>query len=166
LFIFSGEEIKPSALSNDDDIKQSRTDSTPPTLISIPFITSDRSQQTTPFGMSLIDDESNVNDFTPTNNHHKRSVSEQRHSDNGSIKRSSSDEHTSVLPNDDEEESPHEIKSITTTALIKQSRQTPKIKYLDKTPTSSRSMIIKNGKSSSLKWSTSLNTCKYFLLFD
>ncbi len=162
---FSEEEIKPLSITIEDDVKQSRTDSTPPNLITLPnIITSERAQQTSPFDMSLVDDDTNINDTITNENNHQRSISQLINSVNSSLKRSSSDEHLSTLPIDDEEESPHEIKSILTT--LNKTQPIPKIKYTHKTPstTSSTPFITKNGKTSSLKWSASLNTCKEILI--
>ena len=159
---FSEEEIKPLSTTIEDDIKQSRTDSTPPNLTTLPtIITSERAQQTSPCDMSLFDDDANINDTIPNNNNnHQRTISQLINSVNSSLKRSSSDEHLSTLPNDDEEESPHEIKSILTT--LNKTQPIPKIKHTHKTPSTSSStpFITKNGKTSSLKWSASLNICK------
>jgi hypothetical protein len=165
LKFFSEEEIKPLSITIEDDVKQSRTDSTPPNLITLPnIITSERAQQTSPFDMSLVDDDTNINDTITNENNHQRSISQLINSVNSSLKRSSSDEHLSTLPIDDEEESPHEIKSILTT--LNKTQPIPKIKYTHKTPstTSSTPFITKNGKTSSLKWSASLNTCKEILI--
>lgn len=162
---FSEEEIKPLSITIEDDVKQSRTDSTPPNLITLPnIITSERAQQTSPFDMSLVDDDTNINETITNENNHQRSISQLINSVNSSLKRSSSDEHLSALPIDDEEESPHEIKSILTT--LNKTQPIPKIKYTHKTPstTSSTPFITKNGKTSSLKWSASLNTCKEILI--
>jgi len=130
--------------------------------------------------MSLIyddDDDNNqtmVNDNDDNNNNHtqiQRSISEQRHSVNSSIKPTSSDEHTSILPViDDEIQPPHQIKSIITRKPIAANRtkQIPKITYANKIPSlSSASFIARNGKSSSLKWSGTSSTCKYqeYILF-
>jgi hypothetical protein len=80
---------------------------------------------------------------------------------NSSLKRSSSDDHTSTLAADEEEESsPREMKSIVTTGENR-TRQMPKIQYTTKLPSSSStSLVAKNEKSSSLKWSTALTTRK------
>jgi hypothetical protein len=123
--------------------------------------------------MSLTDDEeeNNNDNNTPVNdddddddnNHieHQRNTSEQRQSLNSTIKQSSSDDHTSILPVDDEEESPHQIKSIITTNTPIRIKQAPKLKYTTQIPSSStRSFKAKNTKSPSLKWS-SLDTRKY-----
>jgi len=117
---------------------------------------------------TLVNDDDDDDDG---NNHiqHQRRTSEQRQSVNSTIKQSSSDEHTSIVPVDDEEESPHQIKSFITKISPNRIKQTPKIKYTTKLPASSSttSFIPKNGKSSSLKWSSTLDTRKYtdFLSF-
>jgi hypothetical protein len=108
---------------------------------------------------------------------------------NSSVKRSSSEEQASTVPLDDDEvleeeeeqESPqHENKSVVTTTattattvplplplpipqrIIYRPKPIPKIKYPKKFPSfTSKSLVAKNTKSSSLKWSSSGNTRKY-----
>jgi hypothetical protein len=182
LKFFLENETKPSLIPiDDDDVKQSRTDSTPPPKVLQTIITAERSQQTSFLEMSLTDDDDDDNnnnnntlvndDDDDDNNHieHQRITPEQRQSVNSTNKQSSSDEHTSIVPVDYEEESPHQIKSFITTISPNRIKKTPKIKYTTKLPASSSttSFIPKNGKSSSLKWSSSLDTRKYtdFLFF-
>jgi hypothetical protein len=162
-FDYVENEAKSVLVPIEDDVKQSRTDSTPPVQVLKSIITSSRSQQTTPLEMSIIDDHNNnttLNGNETNHLQHQRSISEQRQSINSSIKRSSSDDHTSTLVVDDEEELRHEIKSIATTTNNR-TIQMPKLKYTNKPPSSSTSMVTKNGKSSVLKWNSLLNTRKY-----
>jgi len=178
LKFFVENETKPSSIPIDDDLKQSRTDSTPPPQVLQTVITAERSQQTSFLEMSLTDDDDDDDNNNNTlvnedddNNYieHQRITPEQRQSVNSTIKQSSSDEHTSIVPIDDEEESPHQIRSLITTITPNRIKQTPKIKYTTKIPASSSttSFIPKNGKSSSLKWSSAFDTRKYtyFLFF-
>lgn len=120
---------------------------------------------------TIIEDQDRHQHQRHENNHtpHPRSLSEQRQSGNSSVKRSSSEEHTSTLPaegDEDEAQTPsNEIKSIVTaptTAPFNRIKPIPKIKYSIKTSLStSTSITPKNGKSSSLKWSPALTTRKY-----
>jgi len=129
--------------------------------------------------MSLTDDEeeNNNDNNTPVNDddddddnqiEHQRNTLEQRQSLNSTIKQSSSDDHTSILPVDDEGESPHQIKSIITRTTPIRIKQAPKLKYTTQIPSSSTtSFKPKTTKSPSLKWGSSLDTRKYiqYILF-
>lgn len=170
------EEPKANVILDDDDIKQSRTDSTPPAQIIV--ITSDRSQQTSALDMPFNLDEDNddttvvserqprsiVNRTLP----HHRSHSEQRHSEDSGLKPSSSEEQASTVPAEDdrEEHSPaNQLKSILTVPTIhsiNRRKPVPMIKPSHQKPIStSTSIVTKKSKSSSLKYSSSMNTRKY-----
>lgn len=176
---FVEEEIKPVLNPEDDDIKQSRTDSTPPAQI---IITSDRSQQTSALDMPLNFDDDDNDDTTivsvrntrsNANHHpvpHHRSRSEQRHSGNSSLKPSSSEEQTSTIPAEEDEREerspPNQLKSILSVPVVHNNNRTkliPTIKQSKKIPGfTTTSVVSKKDKTSSLKWSSSINTRKYF----
>ncbi|CAF0951427.1 unnamed protein product [Rotaria sordida] len=98
------------------------------------------------------------NNYENNKNHiqRKRSISPLKHLPNSSVKRSNSDAHLLTLDMNNEEKSPHIIKSITTTK-INQTKLVPKTKYTN-APSSSTVFITKTGQSPSLKHSSSLNT--------
>ncbi|CAF3461067.1 unnamed protein product [Rotaria sp. Silwood1] len=175
--IFDSERkrAKPSVVpieEDDDDAKQSTTESTPPTQTSKSTVTSDTTQQISPIEMSVNENNNNNNNnnnssdttlngndnFENNKNYIRRdrTVSPLKHLPNNNIKRSSSDALLLTLDINNEEESPHIIKSITTTK-INQTKLIPKNKYMNKTPTSTL-FITKTGKSSPIKNSSSLNT--------
>ena len=168
---------KSTLILEDDDIKQSRTDSTPPAQIII--ITSDRSQQTSVLDMPLnLDDDNDDTTIVSERNPrsqisrtlpHHRNHSENRHSQNSDFKPSSSEEQTSTVPVDEDEREeqspPNQLKSILTVPAIhtiNRVKPIPVIKQSITKPTSTAtSLVTKKSKSSSLKWSSSLNTRTY-----
>ncbi|CAF3728066.1 unnamed protein product [Rotaria socialis] len=162
--------------NDDDDVIQSSTESSPPTNKSKSTVTNHSTQHTSPREMSnIVNNASNNktntilsrNDTYPNNkshDHRQKTTFAQEYPSNGTVKRTNSNELLSPLNLNNEEEieqqgSQNEIRSVVHTHP-NQSKLIPIIKYTNKMP-SSTSLITSTGKSSSLKYSPSLNTRKY-----
>lgn len=141
----------------DEDVKQSNIHSTASIHRTRAKKTVDRAQQTSASKMSLVNEKSHPDPQPNVSNAVVR-----RQSVTSITKPSSSEELTSTIVVD--EDSPREkvppLKPMPNFETKKRPIQAPK--YVSQVPASSRSMTMKKGKTSSLKWSASLNTRKYF----
>ncbi|CAF4181076.1 unnamed protein product [Rotaria socialis] len=163
--------------NDDDDVIQSSTESSPPTNKSKSTVTNQSTQHTSPREMSnIVNNASNNktntilsrNDTYPNNkshDHRQKTTFAQEYPSNGTVKRTNSNELLSPLNLNNEEEieqqeSQNEIRSVVH-IHPNQSKLIPIIKYTNKMP-SSTSLITSTGKSSSLKYSPSLNTPRLY----
>ncbi|CAF4219632.1 unnamed protein product [Rotaria socialis] len=163
--------------NDDDDVIQSSTESSPPTNKSKSTVTNHSTQHTSPREMSNIVNNVNNNktntilsrnDTYPNNkshDHRQKTTFAQEYPSNGTVKRTNSNELLSPLNLNNEEEieqqeSQNEIRSVVH-IHPNQSKLIPIIKYTNKMP-SSTSLITSTGKSSSLKYSPSLNTPRLY----
>ncbi|CAF4520784.1 unnamed protein product [Rotaria socialis] len=163
--------------NDDDDVIQSSTESSPPTNKSKSTVTNQSTQHTSPREMSnIVNNASNNktntilsrNDTYPNNkshDHRQKTTFAQEYPSNGTVKRTNSNELLSPLNLNNEEEieqqeSQNEIRSVVH-IHPNQSKLIPIIKYTNKM-SSSTSLITSTGKSSSLKYSPSLNTPRLY----
>lgn len=151
---------------DDDDVKHSPTESSIPTQLS-KSTTNDSTQQTGSVDGTGLDNNNKTGTTVSRNssyennmNHFQRqkTMFAKNSAINGKLRLAGSEEILSPL-NINEEESPHELKSIVQTH-IEQIDTMPKVRYSNKIP-SSKVLTVPTGKTSSLKYSSSLNTRKY-----
>ncbi|CAM4744928.1 unnamed protein product [Rotaria magnacalcarata] len=166
--------------NDDDDVIQSSTESSPPTNKLKSTVTNHNTQHTSPREMSNIDNNNNNNNNDKTNSilsrndnypnnkshdHQQKTTFTQKHPSNGTVKRTNSNDLFSPLNLNNEQEieqqeSQNEIRSVIHTHL-NQSKLIPILKYTNKM-SSSTSLVTSNGKSSSLKYNSSLNTPRLY----
>ena len=160
LFFLLGDGNKLLSTTIDQDVKQSNIHSTASIHRNRAKKTIDRAQQTSASKMPVVNEKTSTDPPPPPPPKANLPISnatERKHSFTSATKPSSSEEvNSTIIPDDD---TGPELKSHNTSDLRKQTIQASK--YVNELPVTSRSMVIRKGKTSSLKWSASVNTRKY-----